>query len=294
MVLCVYCNLILEHETIPKNDQEGEESKPLNLQLESDIEESDAINEVLEEVKDLTDQEDIEHDIAGKETTVGDVFEALQAEDEANIDDNEEGNTEIKEEADMKSVEADIENEEDNIKSFEDDIKSVEADRSGNYVRKSSKAQTIYGFFRLELIAGGGLPTAEIISLKKLKKPRDLPSFGKSENAFRFRRWRKLNGVNAAVEEIWLDGSYADTIEQSELPDSLYQFYRQSLNLWVGRAEDSVSVAAPPSWKPTDFASNASIWGYIERFSFDQNNTAAEFSRTWFDPTTTRFMARWT
>ena len=165
---------------------------------------------------------------------------------------------------------------------------------SGNYVRKSSKAQTIYGFFRLELIAGGGLPTAEIISLKKLKKPRDLPSFGKSENAFRFRRWRKLNGVNAAVEEIWLDGSYADTIEQSELPDSLYQFYRQSLNLWVGRAEDSVSVAAPPSWKPTDFASNASIWGYIERFSFDQNNTAAEFSRTWFDPTTTRFMARWT
>lgn len=165
---------------------------------------------------------------------------------------------------------------------------------SGNYVRKSNDAQTIYGFFRLELIEGGGLPTAEIISIKKLKKPRNLPKFGISDSGFRFRRWRKLNGVDAAVEEIWLDGSYAEKIEQNDLPDSLYQYYRQSLNLWIGKAEDSVSVAAPPSWKPAEFASNASIWGYIERFSYDQNNQIAEFSRTWFDPTTTRFMARWT
>lgn len=165
---------------------------------------------------------------------------------------------------------------------------------SGNYVRRSSEAQTIYGFFRLELLKGGGLPTADIISLKKQKKPRDLPAFGSAEFGFRIRRWRKLNGVNAAVEEIWLDGSYAENISKSDLPDSLYQYYRQSLNLWINRAEDSVSVAPPPSWKPDSFTSNASIWGFIERFSFDQNNLVAEYSRTWFDPTTTRFMARWT
>ena len=92
----------------------------MNLQLESDIEESDAINEVLEEVKDLTDREDIEHDIVEKEITVGDVFEALQAEDEANIDDNEEGNT------DMEKEEADMEKEEDDIKSVEADIENEE------------------------------------------------------------------------------------------------------------------------------------------------------------------------
>ncbi len=165
---------------------------------------------------------------------------------------------------------------------------------SGNYIRKSSQAQTIYGFFRLELLKGGGLPTAEIISLKKQKKPRDLPEFGHSEYGFRIRRWRKLNGVNAAIEEIWLDSSYADNVTQADLPDSLYQYYRQSLNLWITRAEDSVSIAPPPSWKPNNFASNASVWGYIERHSFDQNNTIAEYSRTWFDPTSTRFMARWT
>jgi GntR family transcriptional regulator len=165
---------------------------------------------------------------------------------------------------------------------------------SGNYVRKSDTPQSIYGFFRLELLKGGGLPTAEILSLRKLKKPRDLPQFGHSESGFRIRRWRRLNGVNAAIEEIWLDGGYAETIVQSDLTDSLYQYYRQQLNLWITRAEDSVGVAPPPAWKPDGFASNASIWGYIERHSFDQTNTVAEFSRTWFDPTTTRFMARWT
>ncbi len=164
---------------------------------------------------------------------------------------------------------------------------------SGNYVHNNARISTIYSFFRLELIGGGGLPTAEILSLDRLKKPRDLPEFGKSPFGFRFRRLRRLNNIKSAVEEIWLDGSYADTINKSEIPDSLYQFYKERLNVWIVRAEDAVSVAPPPDWKPEKFTSNAAIWGYIERRSFDQHNNSAEFSRTWFDPATARFMARW-
>ena len=164
---------------------------------------------------------------------------------------------------------------------------------SGNYVRNSSDAQTIYGFFRLELIEGGGLPTAEILSLKKRAKPADLPRFGSSEDGYRFRRWRKLNGTNAALEEIWLDAAYVTTPPPADLPDSLYQYYRQSLNLWITKAEDKVGVAPPPDWKPEAFASGSMIWGYVERFGYDQNNQIAEYSRTWFDPATTRFVARW-
>ncbi len=164
---------------------------------------------------------------------------------------------------------------------------------SGNYIRNSADAATIYGFFRLELKEGGGLPTADILSISRMKKPRNLPNFGNSDSGFRFRRLRKLSNHKAAVEEIWLDGSYAEAIKAKDVSDSLYQYYRTSLNLWIVRAEDAVSVAPPPDWKPDNFSSNASVWGYIERMSFDQNNVSAEYSRTWFDPSVARFMARW-
>ncbi len=167
---------------------------------------------------------------------------------------------------------------------------------SGNYVRNTQQAQTIYGFFRLELVQGGGLPTAHTLSVDKLPKPDDLPEFGQSSEAFRFRRLRRLNGIDAALEEIWLDASYVDEIVSADLSQSLYKFYRESLNLWITRAEDFVSLAPCPRWRPPDFAAPAQTgqsWGYVERRSFDQNNAVAEFSRTWFDPATTRFVARW-
>ena len=94
---------------------------------------------------------------------------------------------------------------------------------SGNYVRNTAEAKTIYGFFRLELIKGGGLPTAEVLSVKYRKKPNDIPKFGQSDSGICIRRRRRLNGIDAAVEEIWLDGSYLDEAPD-ELPDSLYQF----------------------------------------------------------------------
>ena len=40
---------------------------------------------------------------------------------------------------------------------------------SGNYVRNVDTNNTIYGFFRLELLSGGGLPSAVAVSVDKVE-----------------------------------------------------------------------------------------------------------------------------
>ena len=73
---------------------------------------------------------------------------------------------------------------------------------SGNYIRSGAEASGVYALFRLELIRGGGLPTAETLSVDFLPKPGDAPDFGPSESAHRVRRLRRLGGRSAALEEI--------------------------------------------------------------------------------------------
>lgn len=162
---------------------------------------------------------------------------------------------------------------------------------SGNYIQKSKKATGVYAMFRLELLDGGGLPTAEVISVDVLPKPDDLPSFGLSEFGTRIRRRRWLNDVAIAVEEIWLDASVG-TLSMNVLSDSLYQTYFKRLYFWVTRAEDRVSIAAFPDWTPVDFAAPHSQCGYIERFSWTDAREAVEFSRTWFDPRNAVYVQR--
>jgi GntR family transcriptional regulator len=51
---------------------------------------------------------------------------------------------------------------------------------SGNYVQVQSDVESVYAFFRVELLQGGGLPTARLLSMDRCKKPNDLPEFGSS------------------------------------------------------------------------------------------------------------------
>jgi GntR family transcriptional regulator len=96
-----------------------------------------------------------------------------------------------------------------------------------------------------------------------------------------------------AVEEIWLDGGYADEILASDLSDSLYLYYKSRLGFWIARAEDHVSIDQAPHWAVPEFGQRpGKTCGYIERASWDQENQSAEFSRTWFDATKARYVAR--
>ena len=99
-----------------------------------------------------------------------------------------------------------------------------------------------YALFRLESVPdGGGLPTAELLSLDRMPKPGDLADIGAAPEGWRIRRLRALDGRPVAVEEIWLDGRY-EGLRTDHLSESLYKTYAERLGLTITRAEDRVGV----------------------------------------------------
>ncbi|WP_425099951.1 GntR family transcriptional regulator [Tropicibacter sp. S64] len=164
---------------------------------------------------------------------------------------------------------------------------------SGNYVRAKAGAASVYAFFRVELLEGGGLPTAEVLSVQRLEKPADLPDFGVSGEAHRIRRLRRLNGVPAVLEEVWLDGRYAERIAPGDLRESLYLFYREALNLWITRAEDALGLAGVPDWAPGAFGlASGTQTLQATRISWGQDGARAEVSRSWINTDVARYVAR--
>lgn len=164
---------------------------------------------------------------------------------------------------------------------------------SGNYVRARAELLGVYAFFRLELVDGGGLPSADVLSVDVMAKPADLPRFGSSSEAHRIRRLRRLDGLPAALEEIWLDRARAARITKEDLSESLYLHYRLALGFSIARAEDRISVGDVPDWAPSAFAPRPGTKvGFIERLASTGDGEAVEFSRTWFDPTSARYVAR--
>lgn len=164
---------------------------------------------------------------------------------------------------------------------------------SGNYVQSQPDVDSVYAFFRVELLQGGGLPTAQLLSVDKMPKQDDLPEFGNSAYAFRIRRLRSLSGVPCVLEEIWLDGSFADDLSAEILPDSLYLFYRKALGLWIAKAEDRLGISKCPDWAPDNFGpKHGDVMAFAERMSWAQNGLSAEVSRNWIDTNFARYVAR--
>lgn len=164
---------------------------------------------------------------------------------------------------------------------------------SGNYIRTGPEASGIYAFFRLEKAGGGGLPHANVLEVEQSEKPADAPDFGPGRTAHRIRRLRYLDDDPAAVEEIWLDGRFTRRLSAEDLSESLYYTYRARFGLLITRAEDRVGVGRIPDWTPADFPlAPGAPCGFVERISRAQDGTPAEYSRTWFDPQTTRYVAR--
>lgn len=163
---------------------------------------------------------------------------------------------------------------------------------SGNYIRSNHQAQSIYSMFRLELIQGGGLPTAQFLDITAVVKPDTLPPFGTSARATRIRRLRFLNKKPIAVEEIWLDAD-SGTVMADQVSESLYRYYQTKLGFWITRAQDAVSIDTVPDWAPSGFGLPAGTTsGYIERLSWAQSPQPVEFSRTWFDTSRAHYVQR--
>ena len=129
--------------------------------------------------------------------------------------------------------------------------------------------------------------------MARVKKPDDLPEFGISDSAYRFRRVRYLDEVPVALEEIWLDGSAAEMIALADLSHSLYHYYHHHLGLIITKVEDVLSLAPPPQWyiaQPSDDITQ--MMGFIERLGWAQDGRKIEYSRTWFAPERARYVSR--
>jgi GntR family transcriptional regulator len=164
---------------------------------------------------------------------------------------------------------------------------------SGNYIRHQPEPLGVYALFRLELSEGGGLPTAEVLDVARVPKPPELPSFGEGPQAWRIRRLRRLSGVPAAVEEIFLDARYCEDLRAADLSESLYLHYRNVLGLWIQRAEDRVGMGHLPDWAPPAFPHPpGAVLPQVVRLSWAQDNTTAEASRSWFDPARVQYVSR--
>lgn len=164
---------------------------------------------------------------------------------------------------------------------------------SGNYVRARRDAKSVYAFFRVELLEGGGLPTAQILSVDLLAKPDDLPAFGSSNEGHRIRRLRSLNKAPAVLEEIWLDGGYVPQITPDDLSESLYLFYREKLGLWITRAEDRLVCSTVPDWAPPEFGLRPGAPCVMAlRTSWAQDGARAEVSCNWIDTNIATYVAR--
>ncbi len=164
---------------------------------------------------------------------------------------------------------------------------------SGNYVRQQPAPTSVYALFRLELVEGGGLPTADVLDLARVAKPHDLPEFGTDPQAWRIRRLRRLSATPAVVEEIFLDAGYATQMRADALSESLYLYYRDALGLWIQRAEDRIDQGPLPDWAPAAFpVKPGTVLPRITRISWSQDNSRAEVSRSWYDPARVQYVAR--
>ena len=179
---------------------------------------------------------------------------------------------------------------------------------SGNYIAAQDAASSntnaaphtaIYGFFRLEKLAGGGLPTAQILSLDKVFETAG--TAGEKLQQYRVRRIRFLDETPVALEEIYFTA--ASSLQITDLHESLYVFYETKLKFWISRVDDHISVAAVPDWGGKDilpFGLNGlnglktgEMAGFVHRLGYNQHGDVAEESYTWFDPSVARYSARW-
>ena len=173
---------------------------------------------------------------------------------------------------------------------------------SGTYVKKPPEGGAIYQFFRLELLDGGGMPTATTLSAE-LKKNEEVASvlgsvktksIKSSQPFWCIKRLRYLNRTPVAAEEIWFEGKYSESLSVENMHESLYMHYREEFNFWITHVADEVSCEVAPDWAcETLDLPKGSVLGWVKRRGWANNGKVAEFSQTWFNPAACRYMARW-
>ncbi len=168
---------------------------------------------------------------------------------------------------------------------------------SGTYVCAAKDVglgggKSVYEFFKLELLRGGGLPTAQVLAFDKVDTPTAFRvSF--SSQCYRVRRLRLLDGTPVALEEIYFDSKHHPKLSAADLGEALYQFYKERLGFWIATAEDHIGQGLAPDWSPAVFALKAGVVCLrVERVAKSSDGVISEFSVTWFDANQCRYVNR--
>lgn len=164
---------------------------------------------------------------------------------------------------------------------------------SGTYVKRAPEGKPIYTFFHLELLDGGGAPSANTL----LVEPREvtlLASTFPGGAAWSIRRERLLNRRLVAMEEIFVNATHAEKLEVSDLHESLYLHYETHFGFWISKVEDQIDCAKAPGWVCKSLGMpEGSVLPRVQRWSWSNEDRIEEFSYTWFDPNKARYIARW-
>lgn len=156
---------------------------------------------------------------------------------------------------------------------------------SGNYVRARAGAPLVYAFFRLELLSGGGLPTAEVLAVDRVDAPAGAGQ--------RIRRLRRLSGAPSAIEEIRIDAARVPDLGPADLSEALYLTLAQRFGLVAARVEDRVGQGVVPDWAPAAFApAPGTPVPRVERVTAGPDGRVFETSATWIDPAVATYVNR--
>jgi len=168
---------------------------------------------------------------------------------------------------------------------------------SGTYIKRVSGSRAIYQFFHLELLGGGGVPTADTLSLEVDEDPfvlGQLQITDETEKLWCIHRSRYLNRQLVAVEQIWFRHSHETTLKLKDLHESLYLHYRENFSFWISRVEDEIDCSVAPDWVTEKLGvAPQSMLPKVLRRSWSNEGKIEEFSFTWYDPTKCRYFARW-
>ncbi len=166
---------------------------------------------------------------------------------------------------------------------------------SGTYVKRAPQGDAIYQFFRLELLTGGGLPSADMVSLDRVECSHVAQQLsGEPAQQWQLRRLRKLNSRAVAAEQICFAAAHAPTLTTDELHESLYVHYRENFDFWIARVEDKIGCEVPPDWALALLQlPPGTPCVRVERRSYSNEERAEEYPMTWFDPARCQYSARW-
>lgn len=182
------------------------------------------------------------------------------------------------------------------LKKLEEDGFLERRQGSGNYVKRAPGGRAIYQFFHLETLEGGGVPTADILSVtidddEFVKRQLNIETDGK---LWCIKRARYLNRELVAMEQIWFKHAHAPTLKPKDLHESLYLHYRDNFSFWISRVEDEVDCAPAPKWVTDNLElAPETTMPKVHRRSWSNEGYIEEFSFTWYDPAKCRYVARW-